>query len=324
MKRSLKQSAVFSLLALGSLIASPVHAALIDYRIIYHQTHILIGDPSAGPTEDVAVFNGYFTIDTDQTVFQPGRTIDAVLGYTSKVGAVIYDNASMTLISSVRLVGGSQTTPPSADSIGHAQERRGSIFWNWGNAESNSTVNRRGVYELIRETSLPTDTVQNGLFPRTPCTELITCLGWSASGLGTVDTVEWIQGTGNYAAQLTTGSEAVLSQSIDIPSNPFQLDFDYMFTTPTGTLDVILGSTLLGTINATPSSDFANLTFFVDDPSLLGQTGQNLSFHLNGLTGSQVLLDNVVAAVIPLPPAAWLFGSGLLGLVGIARRKKAA
>jgi hypothetical protein len=27
---------------------------------------------------------------------------------------------------------------------------------------------------------------------------------------------------------------------------------------------------------------------------------------------------------IPLPPAAWLFGSGLLGLVGIARRKKAA
>jgi len=28
--------------------------------------------------------------------------------------------------------------------------------------------------------------------------------------------------------------------------------------------------------------------------------------------------------VVPIPPAAWLFGSGLLGLVGIARRKKAA
>jgi hypothetical protein len=27
---------------------------------------------------------------------------------------------------------------------------------------------------------------------------------------------------------------------------------------------------------------------------------------------------------VPIPPAAWLFGSGLLGLIGIARRKKAA
>ena len=29
------------------------------------------------------------------------------------------------------------------------------------------------------------------------------------------------------------------------------------------------------------------------------------------------------AAVVPVPAAAWLFGSGLLGLVGVARRKKA-
>jgi hypothetical protein len=29
-------------------------------------------------------------------------------------------------------------------------------------------------------------------------------------------------------------------------------------------------------------------------------------------------------AAVPIPPALWLFGSGLLGLIGIARRKKAA
>jgi len=29
------------------------------------------------------------------------------------------------------------------------------------------------------------------------------------------------------------------------------------------------------------------------------------------------------ASPVPIPPAVWLFGSGLLGLVGIARRKKA-
>jgi len=33
---------------------------------------------------------------------------------------------------------------------------------------------------------------------------------------------------------------------------------------------------------------------------------------------------NYSISAIPLPPALWLFGSGLLGLVGIARRKKAA
>jgi hypothetical protein len=41
-------------------------------------------------------------------------------------------------------------------------------------------------------------------------------------------------------------------------------------------------------------------------------------FQMNGY------ITDVVTTVIPVPPALWLFGSGLLGLVGIARRKKAA
>lgn len=35
-------------------------------------------------------------------------------------------------------------------------------------------------------------------------------------------------------------------------------------------------------------------------------------------------ITNYEVAVVPVPPALWLFGSGLLGLIGIARRKKAA
>ena len=31
-----------------------------------------------------------------------------------------------------------------------------------------------------------------------------------------------------------------------------------------------------------------------------------------------------MTTVVPIPPALWLFGSGMLGLVGMARRKKAA
>ena len=43
------------------------------------------------------------------------------------------------------------------------------------------------------------------------------------------------------------------------------------------------------------------------------------------ITGSDTgRLDNVVMSLVPIPPAMLLFGSGLLGLVGVARRKKAA
>ena len=36
-----------------------------------------------------------------------------------------------------------------------------------------------------------------------------------------------------------------------------------------------------------------------------------------------ITLSNVATSAVPLPAAIWLFGSGLIGLVGIARRKKA-
>ncbi len=38
--------------------------------------------------------------------------------------------------------------------------------------------------------------------------------------------------------------------------------------------------------------------------------------------GSVAGIDNYKASVVPVPAAAWLFGSGLLGLVGLARRQQ--
>ena len=61
--------------------------------------------------------------------------------------------------------------------------------------------------------------------------------------------------------------------------------------------------------------------------------GDDLEWHTaDFLTGCEAVGGNNCGAatshvtgygVVPVPAAAWLFGSGLLGLVGVARRKKA-
>jgi len=51
----------------------------------------------------------------------------------------------------------------------------------------------------------------------------------------------------------------------------------------------------------------------------LGANGYRVEF-LDGLN-NVIQVDVQVIPAIPVPAAVWLFGSGLLGLVGIARRK---
>lgn len=47
-----------------------------------------------------------------------------------------------------------------------------------------------------------------------------------------------------------------------------------------------------------------------------GDTVYKLTF--NGITGGALVVD---IQVVPIPSAIWLFGAGLLGLVGVARRR---
>ena len=72
-----------------------------------------------------------------------------------------------------------------------------------------------------------------------------------------------------------------------------------------------LASGIPGLVNA-PAGAF--------DPNALGEYNFGISVGQSGWGVENVRMD---VQVVPVPAAVWLFGSGLLGLVGMARRKKA-
>lgn len=70
------------------------------------------------------------------------------------------------------------------------------------------------------------------------------------------------------------------------------------------------------------------LRYSVDMVITPDMVGDNLTFGFGAISteynGSGVFYDNLSFAqvVVPVPAAVWLFGSGLVGLVGLARRRK--
>jgi hypothetical protein len=94
-------------------------------------------------------------------------------------------------------------------------------------------------------------------------------------------------------------------------------------------LDTFSMSLSFGTVN---SLNYAFLpittTQTTDGPIVLNFplsiTGTDIASGQSFEYGYAASTQTVSAAVVPIPAAVWLFGSGLLGLVGIARHKKAA
>jgi len=66
--------------------------------------------------------------------------------------------------------------------------------------------------------------------------------------------------------------------------------------------------------------DYVSLTQFTwwDDPD------HNNTGFVDWESGSALLRPSIITSPIPVPAPVWLLGSGLLGLVGMARRKKTA
>jgi hypothetical protein len=75
------------------------------------------------------------------------------------------------------------------------------------------------------------------------------------------------------------------------------------------------------------SAQFGNTIAWGGLTEVLDASGSIVTdFTANAITNSGVnwALPVEVPTAVPIPPAIWLFGSGLLGLIGIARSRKAA
>lgn len=98
------------------------------------------------------------------------------------------------------------------------------------------------------------------------------------------------------AAKLTTGSPAGISQTVDKVTSS-NLQFSYRFATTGGKLTVTLNGVELGVIDAptTLSNSFSVANFNVP-AELLNALLATLTFTLDGLTGSSILLDNIIFA----------------------------
>lgn len=155
-------------------------------------------------------------------------------------------------------------------------------------------------------------------------TSSLTTSDWNVnSGGGTASVVNY---GGDSVAQLTTGSPVGISQYIDTPKDAFYILFDYMFKTDTGTLSVTLTDRngvkeVVGQLNAEAliGDSMAKAAFHVDAPSWLYLDNVAIGFEFDGVTGSQILLDNVEISDVPEPTTLALL---VLGSLAILKNKK--
>jgi hypothetical protein len=175
------------------------------------------------------------------------------------------------------------------------------------------------------------------------------CLALSVLVAGTADAITFLEinpGTPGEAAQNfnfgLVGLDADRLLQVTFTDNK-TIEWDagsHFWTSPGSPLNVTyFGFFLDSNLDAIPTAAFAGRTTGVGGDlsppiafAALEEDGvfSGLFFSFSGEASGGVALSwewgsdapLVGVSAIPIPAAAWLFGSGLLGLIGIARRKK--
>jgi hypothetical protein len=98
---------------------------------------------------------------------------------------------------------------------------------------------------------------------------------------------------------------------------------DIIVSDGTNTSTAASWSSLAATGGSAPGDLVAQALMGIAWGSVNSSAVTGIQFVVTGVQNMDSIIDNVTA-VVPVPAAVWLFGSGLLGLIGIARRKKTA
>ena len=149
---------------------------------------------------------------------------------------------------------------------------------------------------------------------------------------------EFYKETGNYTILLTTTDAEPFAGDFRININLFNLDIGTTADDPSYFQDTINDFSLLvsSTSLLLSGTNSRLLSWELGDRILLNNLPDGIPHPDGGTLFSSVVsgrpfqfldndvigLDKEIAIVTPIPPAFWLFGSGLLGLIGIVRRKK--
>ena len=119
----------------------------------------------------------------------------------------------------------------------------------------------------------------------------------------------WHAGSGSFGDGVSwySGGIASVSPNHPNPANVFNLHFTNIEAQPF-TID-ITSDTINGTVGFIPDSE-GDIGFYLYAPN----------WRISGL---DMGYQSVEVSAVPLPAAAWLFGSALLGLIGYSKRKGA-
>jgi hypothetical protein len=147
--------------------------------------------------------------------------------------------------------------------------------------------------------------------------------GTMSSGFIVVDyTVESTEGYGG----------APSSGAVDTTLGTIDLSLSDLHATLTGNLigDFDVWSDATSSVDTNTYDPFSG-EFVYSWSDMATATWADLSFPLNGLNGTDAdisytfeIIGYASVETVPVPAAVWLFGSGLVSLIGIARRRKAA